>query len=105
MAARRLGSIVNVTSMVAGFGGAVHGALWLHQGGPEAAHQIVGRRIWRARRARQRASPVLSPAGRAATPDEIADAITYLAVGRSSYAQGTVLNVDGGRRNTSMPVG
>ncbi len=38
-----------------------------------------------------------APAGRPATPDEIADAIVYLASDNASFVQGVVLPVDGGR--------
>jgi NAD(P)-dependent dehydrogenase (short-subunit alcohol dehydrogenase family) len=38
-----------------------------------------------------------APAGRPATPDEIAEAITFLATDRSSFIQGAKLAVDGGR--------
>jgi NAD(P)-dependent dehydrogenase (short-subunit alcohol dehydrogenase family) len=37
------------------------------------------------------------PAGRPATPEEIADAIVYLATDRSSFVHGAILPVDGGR--------
>ncbi len=38
-----------------------------------------------------------APAGRPAAPEEIADAITYLAGSDASFVQGAVLDVDGGR--------
>lgn len=38
-----------------------------------------------------------APAGRPATPDEIAEAIVFLATDRSSFIQGAKLAVDGGR--------
>jgi NAD(P)-dependent dehydrogenase (short-subunit alcohol dehydrogenase family) len=39
----------------------------------------------------------LAPAGRPATPEEIASAITYLATGEASFVHGAILDVDGGR--------
>ncbi|GIH22275.1 short-chain dehydrogenase [Acrocarpospora phusangensis] len=39
-----------------------------------------------------------TPAGYMAAPEQIAAAITYLASDESSYTQGTILDVDGGRR-------
>ena len=39
----------------------------------------------------------MAPAGHAATPDEIADAIVYLVSPRASFVHGVVLPVDGGR--------
>ena len=38
-----------------------------------------------------------APAGCSATADEIADAIVFLAIDRSSFIQGPKLAVDGGR--------
>src|SRR5438270_9045567 len=38
-----------------------------------------------------------APAGRPATPDEIAEAIVFLATARSSFIHGITLAVDGGR--------
>lgn len=37
------------------------------------------------------------PFGRLARPDEVADAVVYLASARASYISGTILTVDGGR--------
>lgn len=37
------------------------------------------------------------PAGRPGSPQEIAEAIVFLAAGRSSFVHGAVLPVDGGR--------
>ena len=39
----------------------------------------------------------MAPAGRAASPNEIADAIVYLASDDASFVHGTILAVDGGR--------
>jgi NAD(P)-dependent dehydrogenase (short-subunit alcohol dehydrogenase family) len=39
----------------------------------------------------------LAPAGRAASPEEIAAAITYLVSDDASFVHGAVLPVDGGR--------
>lgn len=38
-----------------------------------------------------------APAGRPATPEEIAEAIVFLATDRASFVQGAILPVDGGR--------
>jgi NAD(P)-dependent dehydrogenase (short-subunit alcohol dehydrogenase family) len=42
------------------------------------------------------------PAGRAATPEEIADAVVFLASPRSSFTSGTIVTIDGGM--VSRPV-
>lgn len=44
-----------------------------------------------------RRSPPVPPAGRPAAPEEIAEAIAYLASHAASFAHGVVLPVDGGR--------
>ena len=38
-----------------------------------------------------------APAGRPAAPEEIAEAIVFLATDRASFVQGAILPVDGGR--------
>lgn len=38
-----------------------------------------------------------TPLGRAAQPEEIAEAIAFLASGKASYIEGVLLPVDGGR--------
>ena len=42
----------------------------------------------------------LAPAGRPASPDQIASAIVYLASDQASFVHGAVLAVDGGRAAT-----
>ncbi len=44
-----------------------------------------------------------SPLGYVAKPEEIADAIVYLASDQASYISGALLNVDGGRTAASRP--
>ncbi len=44
----------------------------------------------------QQAMLLLAPLGRAATPEEIAPAVVYLASDEAAYVTGTVLTVDGG---------
>ena len=116
MAARGRGAIVNVTTMVAEFGmpglsiyGSSKAAValltkaWAAEYGPrgvrvnavspgptrtpgtvamgEAFEQIVG----------------TIPLGRAADPDEIAEAVLFLASDRAAYLNGAIVPVDGGR--------
>lgn len=116
MAARGKGAIVDVTTMVAQIG---HPALALY-GSSKAALNLLTK-AWAAefgpKGVRVNAvSPgptrtegtapmgdgidqmaALGPAGHAATPDEIADAIVYLASDHASFIHGAILPVDGGR--------
>jgi NAD(P)-dependent dehydrogenase (short-subunit alcohol dehydrogenase family) len=116
MAARGGGSIVNVATMVAHFGlpgasayGASKAALvsltqtWAAEYGP------LGVRVNAVSAGTTRtegtagmgddldALASTSPLGRPATPDEIAEAIVFLASPRSSYINGAILPADGGR--------
>jgi NAD(P)-dependent dehydrogenase (short-subunit alcohol dehydrogenase family) len=116
MAARGHGAIINVSTMVAEFGQA---GMSLY--GSSKAALVLLTKAWAAeygpRGVRVNAvSPgpiytegtasmgddleqlaAMGPAGRAGTPEEIADAITYLAGDRASFVHGAVLPVDGGR--------
>ena len=119
MAARGAGSIVNVSTMVAQFGvdgmalyGSSKAALetltkaWAAEFGPRGVRvnavspgptrtegtAVMGEAL------DQLAS--LAPAGRPASPEEIASAIVYLASDEASFIHGAVLPVDGGRAAT-----
>lgn len=116
MAARGRGSIVNITTMVAEFGAAGMGLY-----GSTKAALVLLTKSWAAefgpRGVRVNAvSPgptrtegtaamgdaldqlaAAGPAGRPGSPDEIADAVVYLASDASSFVHGAVLPVDGGR--------
>jgi NAD(P)-dependent dehydrogenase (short-subunit alcohol dehydrogenase family) len=46
-----------------------------------------------------------TPAGRAGTPDAIANAAVYLASDESAFVHGTVLDVDGGRTTVAVIAG
>lgn len=119
MAKRGAGSIVNVSTMVAQFG--VDGmALY---GSSKAALETLTK-AWAAEFGRSgvrvnAVSPgptrtegtavmgealdqlaALAPAGRPASPEEIASAIVYLASDEASFIHGAVLPVDGGRAAT-----
>jgi NAD(P)-dependent dehydrogenase (short-subunit alcohol dehydrogenase family) len=116
MAERGHGAIVNVTTMAAQFGAAGMGLY-----GSSKAALVLLTKAWAAeygpRGVRVNAvSPgptrtagtsemgealeelaKSGPAGRPGTAEEIADAIVFLATGRSSYVHGAILPVDGGR--------
>lgn len=116
MAANGAGSIINLTTMVAEFGmagmalyGSSKAALglltksWAAEFGPSGVRvnavspgptrtegtAAMGEGVDRLAEA--------APAGRVADPDEIAEAIVYLASDRSSFVHGAILPVDGGR--------
>jgi NAD(P)-dependent dehydrogenase (short-subunit alcohol dehydrogenase family) len=119
MAGRGTGAIVNVSTMVAQFGAdgmALYGSskaalelltkAWAAEFGPSGVRvnavspgptrtegtAVMGQAL------DQLAS--LAPAGRPASPEEIASAIIYLASNEASFIQGAVLPVDGGRAAT-----
>ncbi|HVV19639.1 MAG TPA: SDR family NAD(P)-dependent oxidoreductase [Pseudonocardiaceae bacterium] len=116
MAKRGHGAIVNVTTMVAEFGAAGMGLY-----GASKAALVLLTKAWAAEYGPQgvrvnAVSPgptrtegtagmgenldqlaAAAPAGRPASPDEIAEAIAFLAGDRSSFVHGAVLPVDGGR--------
>ncbi|HWN32495.1 MAG TPA: SDR family oxidoreductase [Pseudonocardia sp.] len=116
MAERGHGAIINVTTMVAEFGAAGMGLY-----GSSKAAMVLLTKSWAAeygpRGVRVNAvspGPTRTegtaamgesldelakggPAGRPGSPEEIADAIVFLATERSSFVHGAVLPVDGGR--------
>lgn len=116
MAKRGHGAIVNVTTMVAEFGAAGMGLY-----GASKAALVLLTKSWAAEYGPQgvrvnAVSPgptrtegtapmgegldqlaAAGPAGRAASPQEIAEAIVFLAADRSSFVHGAIVPVDGGR--------
>lgn len=116
MAARGAGAIVNVSTQVAAYGapgmslyGSSKAALnlltkaWAAEYGPQGVR--VNAVALGPTRTEGTASmgegldrlAAQAPAGRPATPDEVASAIVYLAGAAASFVQGVVLPVDGGR--------
>jgi NAD(P)-dependent dehydrogenase (short-subunit alcohol dehydrogenase family) len=114
MAQRGKGAIINVSTMVADYGAA---GLSLY-GSSKAAINLLTK-AWAAEYGPKgvqvnAASPgptrtegtaamgdalqqLAAQAGRPAAPEEIAEAIVFLATDRASFVQGAVLPVDGGR--------
>ena len=116
MAERGRGSIVNVTTMVAEFGAAGMGLYgsskaavvlltksWAAEYGPRGVRVNAvspGPTRTEGTAAMGEALDELAkggPAGRPGTPEEIAEAIVFLATDRASFVHGAVLPVDGGR--------
>ena len=116
MGARGGGSIVNVATMVAHFGlpgasayGASKAALvsltqtWAAEYGPQGVRvNAVSAGTTRTEGTAGMGDDLdalaqTSPLGRPASPDEIAEAIVFLASPRSSYINGAILPADGGR--------
>ncbi|QRP44835.1 SDR family NAD(P)-dependent oxidoreductase [Amycolatopsis sp. FDAARGOS 1241] len=116
MAKRGKGSIVNVSTMVAEFGAAGMGLYgsskaalelltksWSAEYGPSGVRvNAVSPGPTRTEGTADMGEGLdnlasLAPAGRPATPDEIAAAIVFLITGGASFIHGAVLPVDGGR--------
>ena len=117
MAQRGKGAIVNVSTMVADYGAAglsLYGSskaainlltkAWAAEYGPKGVRvnavspgptRTEGTVAMGEEALRQLAAQ--APAGRPAAPEEIAEAIVFLATDRASFIQGAVLPVDGGR--------
>ena len=119
MAARGSGAIVNVTTMVGGFGNAgmaLYGSskaalnlltkAWAAEFGPSGVRvNAVSPGPTRTEGVEMMGEALdqlaaLAPAGRVASPGEIAAAIAYLASDDASFVHGVVLPVDGGRDAT-----
>jgi NAD(P)-dependent dehydrogenase (short-subunit alcohol dehydrogenase family) len=116
MAARGKGAIVNVSSMVGDFGqagmalyGSSKAALnlltkaWAAEFGPKGVRvNAVSPGPTTTEGTADMADGIaqlaaMAPAGHPATPEEIADAIVYLASDGASFVHGAILPVDGGR--------
>ncbi len=116
MASRGAGAIVNILTMVAHFGvpgmalyGSSKAALtlltksWAAEFGPAGVHvNAVSPGPTRTEGTVGMGDALdqlaaLAPAGRPATPEEIASAIDYLVSDQASFVHGAVLDVDGGR--------
>ncbi len=116
MAQRGKGAIVNVSTMVADYGatglslyGSSKAAInlltkaWAAEYGPKGVRvNAVGPGPTRTEGTAPMGDALQelaaqAPAGRPAAPEEIAEAIVFLATDRASFVQGAVLPVDGGR--------
>jgi NAD(P)-dependent dehydrogenase (short-subunit alcohol dehydrogenase family) len=123
MAKRGKGAIVNVSTMVADYGmsglslyGSSKAAInlltkaWAAEYGPSGVRVNAvspGPTKTEGTQAMGEALDQLAaqaPAGRPATPDEIAEAIVFLATDRASFIHGTKLAVDGGRTAVRVPL-
>jgi len=116
MAQRGKGAIVNVSTMVADYGAAglsLYGSskaainlltkAWTAEYGPKGVRvNAVGPGPTRTEGTAAMGDALQqlaaqAPAGRPAAPEEIAEAIVFLATDRASFVQGAILPVDGGR--------
>ncbi len=119
MAERGNGAIVNVSTMVAGFGAdgmALYGSskaalelltkAWSAEFGPSGVRvNAVSPGPTRTEGTAAMGEALdqlasLAPAGRPASPDEIASVIVFLASDKASFVHGAVVAVDGGRQAT-----
>jgi NAD(P)-dependent dehydrogenase (short-subunit alcohol dehydrogenase family) len=113
MAARGKGSIVSLSSMAGGVGlvgGAAYGATkasleamtraWAAEYSPRGVrvNAIAPGPVYTPASRRSEALGQTTPMNRASQPEEIAEAIAFLASDRASYITGTTVAVDGGRR-------
>jgi NAD(P)-dependent dehydrogenase (short-subunit alcohol dehydrogenase family) len=113
MAARGRGSIVSVSSMVAGVGlvgGAAYGATkasleamtraWAaeYSASGVRVNAIAPGPVYTPASRRSEALGETTPMRRAAQPEEIAEVISFLASPRASYITGATIAADGGRR-------
>ena len=119
MSARGSGSIINLGSWVARFGNPRRGAIRLNErshGNPDPGLgrgvRVAGRArkrdlAWCCKDPRSRTAPPPAmmngtPYGAFGTPEAIAHAAVYLGSDESSFVNGTVIDVDGGRAGVAV---